>query len=109
MSTICERADEFDFDDDDYPEPGDDEFNELEDERLANHGTSQCDGTSHPHCDWCLVAHDCPGAHPDGPCPYDALVGESEPPSGETVLVVRRDGSGVYVTITTEAVDDIEF
>jgi hypothetical protein len=63
-----------DYDDDrEYPDPSDDEFAEFEDERAALRGTSQCDGLCIPQCDWCLVAHDCPDAHGDGPCPYDAL------------------------------------
>lgn len=67
------------YDDDDYCDPSDDESDDIdgpgsfEDERAALRGTSQCDGTCDPQCDWCLVAHDCPDAHSDGPCPYDEL------------------------------------
>lgn len=63
-----------DFDDDDnYPDPSDDEFNEAEDERATLRGTSQCDGLCDPQCDWCLVSHHCPNECAGGPCPYDLL------------------------------------
>lgn len=64
--------DDFDMDRDEA-DPSDDEFNEYEDERAALRGTSQCDNTCDPQCEWCLVAHSCPDECMGGPCPYGAL------------------------------------
>ena len=60
-------------DDDDYPDPSDDEFNEYEDEREAQRGTSQCDGLCIPQCSWCMVSHACPDECAGGECPYASL------------------------------------
>lgn len=47
---------DYDDDDDDCDDEPD-SVDEHEDERLANIGTSQCDGTCQPQCEWCLGAH----------------------------------------------------
>jgi hypothetical protein len=78
MTPWDDASGEYNDVDDDYHDPSDDEFNEYEDERAALRGTSQCDGTCDPQCDWCLVSHDCPDAHGDGPCPYDSLDAEHD-------------------------------
>lgn len=44
-----------------------------EDDRDDLRGTSQCDGTCEPQCDWCLVSHSCPEDCAGAECPYDAL------------------------------------
>jgi hypothetical protein len=61
---------------DDYDgidEGSDDDRNEYEDERAAKRGTSECDNTCDPQCNWCLVAHACPEDCAGGPCPYESL------------------------------------
>lgn len=60
---------------DDLDESLDDDCDwEREDERLAARGTSECDGTCAPLCDWCLAAHACPDDCGGGDaCPYTAL------------------------------------
>lgn len=62
-----------DLDNDDYPDPSDDEFNEYEDERRAARGTSNCDGLCDPQCSWCLAAHACPDECEGSECPYESL------------------------------------
>lgn len=54
---MSDIEDDVDDSDDEYPDPSDDEFNEYEDERRAKVGTSECDNTCHPQCEWCLGAH----------------------------------------------------
>jgi hypothetical protein len=77
MSTWDSGTIDYDMrNDDDYPDPSDDEFNEFEDERAALRGTSQCDGLCDPQCDWCLVSHHCPTDCAGNECPYDALTKE---------------------------------
>lgn len=45
-----------------------------ETERALNRGTSACDGSCAPMCDWCLVSHSCPDDCGGGDgCPYRAL------------------------------------
>lgn len=54
---------------------------EIDDERRANRGTSQCDQLCDPTCDWCLVGHDCPDQCGGGDdCPYGALEREEARP-----------------------------
>lgn len=60
-----------DYEDDCDDEP--DSVNEYEDERQANAGTSQCDGTCQPQCNWCLVSHRCPEECAGGLCPYESM------------------------------------
>ncbi len=54
-----------------------DRHDSPEDDR-ALRGTSQCDSTCDPQCQWCLVAHDCDDICQAGHCPYDALEAESK-------------------------------
>lgn len=48
---------------------------ELDDERRAERGTSECDGACDPQCDWCLVGHECPETcgGTEVACPYVPL------------------------------------
>lgn len=59
---------EDDWSDDDLEDYAD--FFEI-DEDEDTRGTSQCNGTCDPICDWCLIAHDCPNACKGGICPYE--------------------------------------
>ena len=54
MSDVDEDDDD-DNDPDDIDGPG--SFDEYEDERRAKIGTSECDNTCQPQCEWCLGAH----------------------------------------------------
>jgi len=49
--------DEIDIDDEPTDIDGPGSFNEYEDERRAKVGTSECDNTCDPQCEWCLGAH----------------------------------------------------
>lgn len=61
------------FDDDDYGLTEADLLDEYDDEREAKRGTSECDNTCDPQCNWCLVAHACPDECAGGVCPYESL------------------------------------
>jgi hypothetical protein len=52
---------------------------ESDDERRAARGTSECDGSCDPMCNWCLLGHECPESCGGGSaCPYtQAERGES--------------------------------
>jgi hypothetical protein len=68
-----------DYDDDDLDNTyTDSERYDSEDERAAKRGTSECDNTCHPQCNWCLVAHACPDDCAGGVCPYEALARKQE-------------------------------
>lgn len=54
---MADIEDDYDDADDEHPDPSDEEFNEYEDERRAKVGTSECDNTCQPQCEWCLGAH----------------------------------------------------
>lgn len=54
-----------------FDDMGGDEDHETE--RALNRGTSSCDGSCAPMCDWCLVSHSCPDDCGGGDgCPYRA-------------------------------------
>ena len=87
----CPDCREYD-EDDDYTDEDDyrERRAELDDERRANRGTSQCDQLCDPTCDWCLVGHDCPDQCGGGDeCPYEALAREEARP--KTLPTVEVD------------------
>jgi hypothetical protein len=59
LEASCSCSCEYDFDDD----------------RESRRGTSECDGTCVPQCDWCLVSHSCPTDCTDQglECPYEGM------------------------------------
>lgn len=79
--TVTNSCDEYDdnealdqseiesLDDDDLDNSyTDSERYDDEDDRDDLRGTSQCDGTCEPQCDWCLVSHSCPEDCAGGAC-----------------------------------------